>query len=109
MAVLSREEFIARIKARVGEGTSDEDISFTEDMIDTFDAGADNSGWKRKYEENDAEWRRKYHDRFFSADTVQPEGEVTDTYEVPTPEVVEEKESYSFDDAIDWDDEKGDK
>lgn len=56
----------------VGENAeSDESISLLEDLSDTFEdlfsqvlqAG----DYKRKYEENDAEWRKRYHDRFFSA------------------------------------------
>ena len=54
----------------VENAESDESISLLEDLSDTFDdlysqvlqAG----DYKKKYEENDAEWRKRYHDRFFS-------------------------------------------
>nr|DAU55343.1 MAG TPA: hypothetical protein [Caudoviricetes sp.] len=49
---------------------SDEAISLLEDMSDTFDdlsSQVSQAGdYKKKYEENDAEWRKRYHDRFFS-------------------------------------------
>lgn len=70
MAVLTREDFIARINERIGDDNSDEAISFIEDMSDTFeDMSAritDSTDWKKKYEENDTEWRNKYRERFTS-------------------------------------------
>ena len=38
MAVLTREDYRARVNARVGENASDEDLSFLEDMTDTYDS-----------------------------------------------------------------------
>lgn len=64
MAVLSFDELIAKIKAKIGEDTSDESIELLEDVTDTFNANNDGEGWKTKYEENDKEWRKKYIDRF---------------------------------------------
>lgn len=54
----------------VENAESDESISLLEDLSDTFEdlysqvlqAG----DYKKKYEENDAEWRKRYYDRFFS-------------------------------------------
>lgn len=49
---------------------SDESISLLEDFSDTFEDLSSQvlqaGDYKRKYEENDAEWRKRYHDRFFS-------------------------------------------
>lgn len=89
MAIRSIEEIMSTVKARVGEDTSDEALSFVEDISDTLSSMQQNSGedWKRKYEENDAEWRAKYRDRFFNAEKVvepdpDPEPEIkAKTYE----------------------------
>lgn len=65
--ILGYDEFLARVKAKIGDSTTDEDISFLEDMTDTYnDLIARNAeDWKTKYQENDAEWRKKYTSRFF--------------------------------------------
>ena len=79
MAVKTREEILAEVKARVGEQTDDETIAFLEDVTDTLSdletkANGDGTDWKAKYEENDAEWRKKYTERFYSSDpTPDPE------------------------------------
>lgn len=77
MAVKTREEILESFKARLGEKLDDESISFLEDFTDTLDdfekrAKGDGTDWKSKYEENDANWRKKYTERFFS---VEPEPE----------------------------------
>ena len=73
MAVKTREEILAEVKARVGEQTDDETIAFLEDVTDTLSdletkAKGDGTDWKAKYEENDAEWRKKYTERFYSSE-----------------------------------------
>lgn len=73
MAVKTREEILEAVRARVGEQTDDETISFLEDISDTLidletKANGDGEDWKTKYEENDAEWRKKYTERFYSSD-----------------------------------------
>lgn len=68
MAILAdHETFMARVKERVGDDTSDSAISFIEDMQDTFTSLKNDSGtdWKTKYEENDSAWRKRYTDRFY--------------------------------------------
>lgn len=71
MAVKTREEILGSFKTMLGENTDDETISFLEDVTDTLDdfekrANGDGTDWKTKYEENDANWRKKYTERFFS-------------------------------------------
>lgn len=73
MAVRTREEILNSIKAKFGEQTDDETIAILEDVTDTFTdletkANGDGEEWKTKYEENDASWRKKYTERFYSAD-----------------------------------------
>lgn len=77
MAVRTREEILKSFEVRLGEKPDDESISFLEDVTDTLDdfekrAKGDGTDWKSKYEENDANWRKKYTERFFS---VEPEPE----------------------------------
>lgn len=71
MSVKTREEILESLKTRLGENPDDESISFLEDITDTLDdfekrANGDGTDWKSKYEENDANWRKKYTERFFS-------------------------------------------
>lgn len=64
MAVLSREDLMKRLNESLGE---DADVSIMEDVADTYDAIADHSDadeWERRYNENDAAWRKRYRDRF---------------------------------------------
>lgn len=72
MAVLSREDFIMRVKSRLGEELTDEDIAFLEDMTDTYDDlnGRVGDDWKGKYDALDREWRSKYVERFNSGSGV---------------------------------------
>lgn len=102
MAVLSREEYIKAINNRIGDAVDDDAIKFLEDMTDTFDNAVASSGedWKKKYEENDNEWRRKYRDRFMNSN-VQSESEETMEVAGETEAVTEESET-SFDDIFDW-------
>lgn len=76
MAILTREEFLNRLNSAIGDDTSDESLTLIEDMTETFDhlSGSNNGeNWKQKYEENDASWRKKYRDRFFSSPVDEPD------------------------------------
>lgn len=70
MAIRTREEIIASISKRIGDDTSDEALALLDDIKDTFDdydtRTADGTNWKNKYEENDAEWRKRYKDAFMN-------------------------------------------
>lgn len=69
MAVREKTEIIDLVKARLGDDTGDEAIALIEDLNDTIDHLESSAGedWKARYEANDAEWRKKYMDRFCSA------------------------------------------
>lgn len=73
MAVKTIEEIMGAVRARVGEDTSDEALAFVEDVSDTLSSLSNAEDWKKKYEENDAEWRNKYRDRFFNPDKPDPD------------------------------------
>lgn len=84
MAVKTREEILESLRNRIGSQSDDETIAFLEDVTDTLSdleerAKGDGVDWKGKYEENDAEWRKKYTERFFSAEPSSVE-------ELPNPE-----------------------
>ena len=89
MAVLERDKFFERIRGQLGDGSTDEAIAFLEDVTDTYNAlsnSGDGTDWKEKYEENDAAWRKKYTERFFSVGGNQehepdPEPDKPLTYE----------------------------
>lgn len=73
MAVLERDKFFERIKEQMGDTSTDKAIAFLEDMTDTYNSltdSGDGTDWKKKYDENDAAWRKKYTERFFSGDTT---------------------------------------
>lgn len=57
----------------LGDRTDDEAIA----LLETIDnEGVDEENWKQKYMDNDAEWRKKYTERFKEGKAVVP----------PTPE-----------------------
>ena len=94
MAVKTREEILAELKGRVGEQTDDETIAFLEDVTDTLSdletrAKGDGTDWKAKYEENDAEWRKKYTERFYSSDP-DPDPESSKLDDTPKPKTFAE-------------------
>lgn len=77
MAVKTREEILETIRTRVGDQTDDETISFLEDVTDTLTdletrANGDGENWEQRYKDNDAEWRKKYKERFFSSEPTEP-------------------------------------
>lgn len=88
MAVLGKEELLAKVKAIIGENDSDEALALLEDVSDTItEHEKRNEGkedWKAKYEENDKAWRKKYRDRFLSKpENPEPEEEDEDEHDEP--------------------------
>ena len=75
--VKTKDELLASIKERFKDDTSDETISFIEDVSDTINdletRASDETDWKYKYEENDKQWREKYRDRFFNSESKEDE------------------------------------
>lgn len=82
MAILGKDDFMNRLKERIGEDTSDEAISFLEDITDTVNDLESRAGsgdnWKKKYEENDLAWKQKYKERFFNTEVKDDENEFTE-------------------------------
>lgn len=97
MAVRTREEILESVRTMVGENTDDNSLGFLEDITDTLDdyetrVKGDGIDWKQKYEENDANWRKTYKERFF--------GKEEDTPPVDEPEDVPEEKT-RFEDLFD--------
>ena len=73
MAIRTKDELMEIVRARIGNDQSDDAISLVEDISDTYDdmqskANGDGTDWKSRYEENDAQWRQRYRDRFFNSE-----------------------------------------
>lgn len=58
------EELLESAKNILGENSSDEALAFIEDITDSY--SKPEVDWEAKYKENDAQWRQKYRDRFYS-------------------------------------------
>lgn len=73
MAIRTSEEFLAMIKQRVGDSTSDEDISFIEDASDTINSMSQHETEIEKLRAENKDLREKYRDRFFDPKPDEPE------------------------------------
>lgn len=60
----SLEELLESAKNILGDNSSDEALAFIEDITDSY--SKPEVDWEAKYKENDAQWRQKYRDRFYS-------------------------------------------
>lgn len=102
MAVKTKDELLEIIKGRIGDDTSDETISFIEDITDTLSdyeekaTNSNNEDWKTKYEENDKMWREKYRERFFSKEVEKEDEDFSE----------DEVKSLSYDDLFEEKEEK---
>lgn len=90
MAVLTKDEYRNRINARVGESFADEDLSFLEDMTDTYDALAGSEEEIRRLTEENESLRRRYRERFEVGDPLEKEDKPADMIR-PDPDPEETK------------------
>ena len=73
----TKEEILDSLRLLLGDNTSDDALALIEDVTDSMETtGVD---WEAKYKENDANWRKRYHDRFFNTPVDDPDP-------VPEPE-----------------------
>lgn len=96
MAVLTRDEFFNRVQGIVGTDTSDDSLTFIEDMTDTYNslderANGDGTDWEQRYKDLDESWKEKYKKRFFSGGSSRVVEDVKD---------VEEKKEVTYDDLF---------
>ena len=98
MAVRTKDELLEIIRGRIGDDTSDETISFIEDITDTLSdyeekaTNSDTEDWKTKYEENDKMWREKYRERFFSKEVEKEDEDEDEVKSLSYDDLFEEKE-----------------
>lgn len=85
MAILTKDELLKIVQAKLTD--SDDDITILENVTDTLNSmeNTENEDWKKKFEENDKQWRQRYIERF-SQPAKAPEDD-----KVALPEVEEEK------------------
>lgn len=93
MAVRTREEILTGLRDIMGDsGNSDEGLALLDDVSDTLSdyetRSKDSTDWKQKYEENDASWRQRYHDRFFNTEANDPDPEPEPEYKPLTFEAL---------------------
>lgn len=104
MAVRSKQELFEKIHGVLGKLETDESVEFLEDMTDTYNdlesrANGDGEDWKRKYEENDEAWRRRYSDRFLRNPSINNYGENPDAEDERVTEE-QKAESIKIDDLF---------
>lgn len=75
MAVLTSEEFLEMIKQRIGDSTTNEDISFIENASDTINSMSQYETEINKLKMENEDLRKKYRDRFFNTKPDEPEEE----------------------------------
>lgn len=70
------EELLNAARDLIGvENTSDNAIAFIEDLTDSLSTPeGDGEDWKKKYEENEENWRRRYLDRFYGKKDSELDG-----------------------------------
>lgn len=99
MAIISKDELMNRLSTFLGEDTSDETLSFIEDVTDTIEdyESKSNTDWEQRYKDLDSEWRAKYKDRFFRKVT-------SDESIKETVDEEERKEPETYDDLFEKED-----
>ena len=93
MAKVTFDELRQQINAVVGERQDDEALRLLENVADTLNHDED---WRSRYETVDAEWRKRYRDRFNGIPEEKEEPE----------EKGEVKEEITFDDLFEKKEEK---
>lgn len=76
--IRTRDEILTEINERFSGDETDEVLAFIEDVTDTLDdltaRAADSTNWQERYNQLDADWRKRYKERFFTGED-QPEEE----------------------------------
>ena len=93
MAKVTFDELLQQINAVVGERQDDEALHLLENVVDTLNPDED---WRSRYETLDAEWRKRYRDRFNGKGEEKEEPEENE----------ETEEEITFDDLFEKKEEK---
>lgn len=73
MAVRTVDEIMESFKGVTGDDATDEMLNLMTDVRDTLSSRSSDMDWEQRYNENDAAWRKKYRDAFFSTPAQEPE------------------------------------
>ena len=89
MAILNRDELMAKLKERFGEETDDASLSFIEDVTDTYDdlASKSNVTALNEMTEKYNELQGKYRERFFSGSEDFNNDDSFEQHEEPKPKL----------------------
>lgn len=100
MAIISKDELMNRLNTFLGEDTSDETLSFIEDVTDTIEdyESKSSTDWEQRYKDLDSEWRAKYRDRFFRK--VTTDETIKETVDEDVVDEEERKEPETYDDLF---------
>ena len=77
--VKTKDEIMEEIRAYIGDRSDDQTISLIENISDTIDDYAAHGDYDEKLMAVEADWRRKYIDRFMSGSENKNEVEVEKT------------------------------
>ena len=83
MIIASREDYIKRVSEYVGDRSEDADLSFIEDMSDTYDSISTQSAEIERLRAENADLRQKYKERFSSGSRPQEEEKQEEVEELP--------------------------
>lgn len=89
MAILNRDDLMAKLKEHFGEDTDDASLSFIEDVTDTYDDLASKSNvtalseMTQKYDD----LQKKYRERFFSGGDDYSNEDDHEQHEEPRPKL----------------------
>lgn len=72
LARRTRDELLQIFREYIGDRNDDATIAIIEDLNDSYPDGED---WKSRYDKLDIEWRNRYRDRFFNAETTDEKEE----------------------------------
>lgn len=93
MAILSYDDAINRVRKFIGDTPDGDAVEFLADMVDTLnDMNNGDTDFRKKYEENDAAWRKIYAERFLHGDAAAikpPHDDANDTTpDEPNPDEI---------------------
>lgn len=88
--VKTKDEIMEEIRAYIGDRADDQTIALVENISDTIDDYATHGDYDKKVMAVEAEWRRKYIDRFMNGgeNKNEVEGEKTDDEEKDNAEEI---------------------
>ena len=81
--VKTKDEIMEEIRAYIGDRSDDQTIALIENISDTIDDYAAHGDYDNKLMAVEAEWRRRYIDRFMNGGENKSDVEITEDEEKP--------------------------